>query len=324
MHVHTDIEKLPLFRNAVLTIGTFDGVHLGHRQIIDKVREEAKRSDGESVIVTFHPHPRKIVSSAILGVRLINTMQERVELLSQLGIDHLVIVPFTESFANQLAEEYVKDFLVKNFHPKMLIIGYDHRFGRDRQGDYKLLEKLAPEYGFELTEIPKHIVDEISISSTNIREAILHGDIQTANKLLGYKFYFQGEVVEGDKLGRKLGYPTANLRIQDHEKIIPGDGIYAVYSELIRTRNDDNGKYTPRNMLQHNLQKGMMSIGFRPTVNGKHRVVEVNIFDFKEHIYGQTLRVYVKKYLRPEKKFDSLDDLVSQIGLDKEESLKVL
>jgi riboflavin kinase/FMN adenylyltransferase len=235
-----------------------------------------------------------------------------------------VIVPFTEVFANQLAEEYVKDFLVKKFRPKMLIIGYDHRFGRDRQGDYRLLENLAPELGFELQEIPKHIVDEISISSTNIREAILHGDISTANKLLGYKFFFEGEVVEGDKLGRKLGYPTANLRIADPEKIIPGDGIYAVYSELLRRKTLNDEKFHTLPVLQRNLRKGMMSIGFRPTVNGKHRVIEVNIFDFKEHIYGQTLRVYVKKYLRPEKRFESLEALVAQIDNDKEESLKVL
>jgi riboflavin kinase/FMN adenylyltransferase len=203
----------------------------------------------------------------------------------------------------------VKDFLVSKFQPHTVIIGYDHRFGRDRTGDYRLLEKLSPRYAFALEEIPKHIVNEISISSTNIREAILHGDFDTANKLLGYSFFFSGEVVEGDKLGRQLGYPTANLRIPDPEKITPGDGIYAVYAQL------NNAK---------NMMKGMMSIGFRPTVDGKKRVIEVNLFDFNEYIYGQELKVHVHKFLRPEVKFPNLDALVDQIGKDKIESLKVL
>jgi riboflavin kinase / FMN adenylyltransferase len=310
MKVHRNIAQLPSFRNAVITIGTFDGVHMGHRQIINKLKEEAAKAKGETVIVTFHPHPRKVVSSAILGIRLINTMDEKIRLLEQIGIDHLVIVPFTEAFANQPAEEYVRNFLVQNFHPHTIIIGYDHRFGRDRKGDYLLLEKMAPEFGFQLKEIPKHILDEISISSTNIREAILHGDVNTGNKLLGYEFFFEGEVINGDKLGRELGYPTANIRIEDPEKIIPGDGIYAVYAELA---DEPSVKY-----------KGMMSIGFRPTVDGKNRVIEVNLFDFNRDIYGKKLRIYTAKYLRPEAKFDSLPALIEQIGKDKLESLKVL
>lgn len=318
MQVHKNIDALPLFRNAVVTIGTFDGVHEGHRQIINKLKNEAKEIDGETVIITFHPHPRKIVSSTILGIRLINTLNERIELLKNLGIDHLVIVPFTEVFANQSADEYIKDFLIEKFHPHTIIIGYDHRFGRDRLGDYRLLEKRAAEYDYKLKEIPKHILDDISISSTNIREAILHSDIDTGNKLLGYDFFFSGEVVHGDKLGRKLGYPTANLRIHDEEKIIPGNGIYAVYSE-VRDQTSDSHLTSHVSRL-----KGMMSIGFRPTVDGKKRVVEVNLFDFNKEIYGQELRVYVKKYLREEIKFNSLDELVKQIDQDKIESLKVL
>lgn len=313
MQLHRDIEKLPLFRNAVVTIGTFDGVHLGHQQVIRKLKEEAAAIGGESVIVTFHPHPRKIVSSAILGIRLINTLDEKVALLEQLGIDHLVVVPFTEAFANQPAEDYIKDFLVAKFQPHTIIIGYDHRFGRDRQGDYRLLEQRAPVYNFELKEIPKHILDSISISSTTIREDILHNQIETANKLLGYEFFFSGEVVHGDKLGRQLGYPTANLKILDEEKIIPGNGIYAVYVDV------DPAPNSP--LTTH---KGMMSIGFRPTVDGKKRVVEVNIFDFNEQIYGSQIRVYVKKYLREEVKFESLEKLVEQIDRDKMESLRVL
>jgi riboflavin kinase/FMN adenylyltransferase len=316
MQVHKNIDALPLFRNAVVTIGTFDGVHEGHRQIINELKKEAEETGGETVIITFHPHPRKVVSSAILGIRLINTLDERIELLGKLGIDHLIIVPFTEVFANQPAEDYIKDFLVAKFHPHTIIIGYDHRFGRDRLGDYRLLEKKSKEYNYILKEIPKHILDDISISSTNIREAILHSDINTANKLLGYDFFFSGEVVHGDKLGRKLGYPTANLKISDEEKIIPGNGIYAVYADIPVQGSDS---HPPGSLL-----KGMMSIGFRPTVDGKKRVIEVNLFDFNKEIYGQELRVYVKKYLREEIKFNSLDELVKQIDQDKIESLKVL
>lgn len=309
MKVHYDIEDLPRFRNAVITIGTFDGVHMGHRQIIDKLKSEAVTVEGETVIITFHPHPRKVVSSTILGIRLINTQQEKLELLEQLGIDHVVIVPFTDAFANQSAEDYIQNFLIDKFHPHTIIIGYDHRFGKERLGDYRLLEKKAKEYNFQLREIPKHILENISISSTNIREAILHSDIATADKLLGYEFFFSGVVVHGDKLGRKLGYPTANLKVTDEEKITPGNGIYAVYAQ---TEDSPEKK------------KGMMSIGFRPTVDGKKRVIEVNIFDFDADIYDQTLKVFVKKYLREEKKFDGLESLVRQIDQDKIDSLAVL
>ena len=309
MKVHYDIEQLPEFRNAIITIGTFDGVHMGHRQIIDKLKADAKVNDGETVIITFHPHPRKVVSSAILGIRLINTLSERIEILTRLGINHLVVVPFTEVFANQPAEDYIKNFLVDKFHPHTIIIGYDHRFGRDRLGDYRLLEKKATEYNYQLKEIPKHVLENIAISSTNIRQAILHNDIATADTLLGYEFFFSGVVVHGDKIGRKLGYPTANLKINDDEKIIPGNGIYAVYAQ-------PEG-YTER-------LKGMMSIGFRPTVDGKKRVVEVNIFDFDTEIYGETLKVFVKKYLREEIKFNGLEELVQQMDQDKINSLNVL
>lgn len=327
MQVHRDIDNLPKFTNAVITIGTFDGVHVGHRQIINKLKVEALKIKGESVIITFHPHPRKVISSAILGVRLINTLEEKIEVLSGLGIDHLVIVPFTDAFANQPAEEYIRNFLYEKFHPDTIIIGYDHRFGRERIGDYKLMEKMAPQLGFKIKEIPKHIIEEIAISSTNIREAILHTDIEMANKLLGYTFFFEGEVVHGNKLGRQLGYPTANLKIQDPEKLIPGDGIYAVYVDV-------NGQWAMVNnealtidsplTTHHSQYKGMMSIGFRPTVDGKKRVIEVNVFDFDKDIYGKTMRVYVKKFLRAEVKFNTLEELVKQIDQDKIDSLKVL
>jgi riboflavin kinase/FMN adenylyltransferase len=309
MKIHRNIEELPEFKNAVITIGTFDGVHMGHRQIIGKLKSVASSIGGETVIITFHPHPRKVVSSTILGIRLINTLEERIELLEQLGIDHLVVVPFTDAFANQPAEDYVKNFLISKFHPHTIIIGYDHRFGRERKGDYLLLEKMAALYNYQLQEIPKHVLDEISISSTRIRESLLEGKIDIADKLLGYDFFFSGVVVHGDKLGRKLGYPTANLRINDEEKIVPGNGIYAVYAQPEGSEKK---------------LKGMMSIGFRPTVDGKKRVIEVNIFDFNQEIYDQTLKVFVKKYLREEIKFNNLDELVAQIDQDKINSLQIL
>ena len=307
MQIHRDINRLPVFRHAVITIGTFDGVHAGHRQIIERLKQTAAEAGGESVIITFHPHPRKVVSSVITGVRLINTLDERIELLEKTGIDHLVIVPFTDFFANQSADEYIRDFLVARFRPHTIIIGYDHRFGRERSGNYSLLEEKAPQYGYRLMEIPEHLLDSIKVSSTNIRNAILHSNADEANRLLGYTFFFEGEVIHGDKIGREIGYPTANLKSTDDEKIVMGDGIYAVYATV------DGIQY-----------KGMMSIGFRPTVNGRTRVTEVNLFDFDQSIYGKKIRVHVKKYLRSEVKFNGLEELKEQLHRDKEDSLKWL
>ena len=307
MQIHRDINNLPEFKNAVITIGTFDGVHLGHRQIIENIKKEATKASGESVIITFHPHPRKVVSSVITGVRLINTLSERIELLEKTGIDHLVIVPFTDYFASQTAEEYIKDFLVEKFKPHTIIIGYDHRFGKERSGDYKLMEAKAVVYNYNLKEIPQHLLNTIKVSSTNIRNAILHSNIEEANNFLGYEFFFEGEVFHGDKIGRTIGYPTANLKSTDEEKIALGDGIYAVYVAV-----------------EDKTYKAMMSIGFRPTVNGKVRVTEVNIFDFDKEIYGQNIRVTVKKYLRSEVKFDGLEALKTQLHKDKEDSLACL
>jgi len=309
MQVHHDIEQLPAFRNAVITIGTFDGVHMGHRKILDKMKAEAAANGGETVIITFHPHPRKIVSSEFMGIRLITTIGERISLLEKVGIDHLVVVPFTDVFANQSAEEYIRDFLVAKFHPHTIIIGYDHRFGRDRAGNFQLLETHAATYGYHLVEIPKHVLENISISSTSIRKAIIQNDTETVNKVLGYDFFFCGLVVHGNKLGRKLGYPTANLKVRDEDKIIPGNGIYAVYAL-------PEGYTEPL--------KGMMSIGFRPTIDGKERVTEVNLFDFNRDIYGRQIRVIVKKYLRAEVKFNNLEELTQQLHRDKEDSLACL
>lgn len=306
MLVHRTIENLPPFRNAVITIGTFDGVHEGHKKIIAALVTEAKAVNGESVIITFDPHPRKIVDPD-KPLQLINTLEEKTELLAKTGIDHLVIVPFTPGFAEQSAEQYIKDFLIDNFHPATIIIGYDHHFGKGRKGNYKLLEEKAPVFNYKLLEIPKHILDEIGVSSTKIRNALLASDIETANKLLGYDFFFEGKVVEGDKLGRQLGYPTANLEYTDKEKIHLGHGVYAVYVEI-------NGM----------VKKGMLSIGNRPTLLHSDEKIEVNIFDWEKEIYGQTLRVIVKKYLRGQEKYDSLEALIRQLHKDKEDSLSCL
>lgn len=307
LQVHRDLQNLPRFTNAVVTIGTFDGVHLGHQQIIKQLKTEADAIGGETLIITFYPHPRKIVAGGKGEVKLLNTLKEKIELLNAQGVKHLVVVPFTEGFANQPAEDYVRNFLVQKFHPHTVIIGYDHRFGKGREGDYHLLEDLGEKYNYIVKEIPEHILNEAIVSSTRVREALAGSHISTANNLLGYDYFFEGLVVEGNKLGRTIGYPTANLQIEDEEKLIPGNGVYAV-----------NAKITSKEY------QGMMNIGLRPTVDGTKRMIEVNLFDFDEDIYGATLRVYVKHYLRGEQKFGGLDQLKDQLRMDKENALQIL
>ncbi|HVU55500.1 MAG TPA: bifunctional riboflavin kinase/FAD synthetase [Puia sp.] len=313
MHVYRNIDHLPSFRRAVITIGTFDGVHTGHQKILEQLHQEAARIDGQTVIITFHPHPRKIVKAAAADIRLINTLREKIELLSWKKIDHLVIVPFTEAFSQLSAEQYVREFLLEKFHPHTIIIGYDHQFGKGRQGNYRLLEDFSQREGFQLQEIPVHLLNEVSVSSTRIREAIGQADIATANRLLGYDFFFSGLVVEGNKLGRTIGYPTANLQVEDAEKLIPADGVYAV-----EIAEESAPLDSPRPM------KGMMNIGVRPTVDGTRRVIEVNIFDFDGDLYGKTLRIFLKKHLRGEVKFAGLDALKQQLAKDRENALAAL
>jgi riboflavin kinase / FMN adenylyltransferase len=314
MQVHSDIENLPEFRKAVITIGTFDGVHLGHKKILDQICDDAKKLDGESVIITFHPHPRSVVRPDEGEIRLLTTIPERIELLRNLGIDHLVIVPFTNSFSNLSAPEYIEKFLIGKFRPRLLVTGYDHRFGKNRSGDYKLLESYAAKGSFELREIPAHVINDNAVSSTTIRKAIVKGDIDSANALLGYTFFFDGTVISGNKLGRTLGYPTANLRIEEPEKIIPAYGVYAVEAAFPKFVAFD-GKPS---------LKGMMNIGIRPTLDDRKFMIEINLFDFSRDIYGETLRVYVRKWLRPEAKFQNLGELVEQMDKDREDSLKLL
>lgn len=313
MQVHKDITQLPAFNNAVVTIGTFDGVHTGHQQIITQLKEEAARVNGETVIITFHPHPRVVVNHSASAVQLLNTLDEKIALLELHGINHLVVVPFNEDFASLTANDYVHDFLYSRFHPHTVIIGYDHRFGKDRQGDYHLMEQKGKELGFAVKEIPGQVLNEVAISSTRIREAIATNDINTANHCLGYPYFFEGLVVEGNRLGRTIGYPTANLRIQNENKLIPGNGVYAVTVKINAT--------APSNST---VWKGMMNIGVRPTVNGSNRTIEVNIFNFDQDIYGQVLEIAVRYYLRGEQKFNGLDALKEQLAKDREQAMQLL
>lgn len=306
MIVHRDLNQLPLFKNAVLTIGIFDGVHNGHKQIIRQFKEEALAVKGETLIITFDPHPRKVLQNRPHEITLLTTLSEKIELLEAEGVDHLIIVPFTKSFAEQEAGDYIENFLVNHFHPHTIIIGYDHHFGWNRKGNYQLLEAMKEKYHYNVKEIQEYIWRENIISSTDIRKSIMTRDIETANNCLGYDYFFEGVVVEGNKLGKTIGYPTANIFINDREKLIPGNGVYAVN---ISIKESDR------------LLKGMMNIGTRPTVNGINRTIEVNIFDFDKDIYGSILRVYVKKYLRDEIKFSGLEALKSQLDKDKQEAI---
>ncbi len=323
MKVYYSTDGLPVFNRAVLTIGTFDGVHTGHRQILEQLKQEALRVNGETVIITFHPHPRKIVGDST-GIQLINTIEEKMELLEKNGIDHLVVVPFTPAFSQMTPEAYIEDFLIHTFHPHTIIIGYDHRFGQGRKGDYLLLEAFSARFGFQLREIPAHVINENTVSSTLIREALLRGDTRTANTLLGYDFFFEGRVTEGNKLGRTLGYPTANLALENEEKIVPGNGVYAVEIRNMKYEVRTSASQSSHPPPNSRLYKGMMNIGTRPTIGGTKQVIEVNIFDFDEQIYGEILRVYVKQYLREEQKFNGLEALKEQLARDKENALSNL
>lgn len=325
MEIHYDIQQLPHFKNAAITIGAFDGVHTGHLQIIHQLKKEAKKNEGESVIITFHPHPRMVIQAKIPGpknpapVYLLNTLEEKIELLEKQQVDHLVIVPFTEAFSNLSAEDYMSEFLIKNFHPKTIITGYDHHFGKDRKGDYRLLEKYQEEYHYSVSEIPAEVLDNITISSTKIRHAIMDGDISTANEYLGYDYFFTGKIVDGNKLGKGLGYPTANIFVENAHKLIPAYGIYAVTVDLGKKTENEKAPFCIEST--HN---GMMSIGIRPTIGDNKIMTEVNIFDFDKDIYGRDLRVHVRKFIRQEIKFDNLEDLKLQIAQDEVDVRRIL
>jgi riboflavin kinase/FMN adenylyltransferase len=306
MRVYNNIDEFTAVNNAVVTIGTFDGVHIGHRKIISGIKELAESTGGETVILTFFPHPRMILHPEDESLKLITTIAEKAELMERLGVDHLIITPFSRDFSNQSAESYIRDVLINKIGTKKIVIGYDHRFGKDRQGGFEDLQRLGPVYGFDVVEIPEQDINEVAISSTRIRNALLSGDIDLANAFLGYPFFITGKVVRGDQIGRQIGYPTANIVVEEKYKLIPGDGIFAVTVIVA------NQKY-----------KGMAYIGSRPTVNGLTRNIEVNIFDFNEEIYNQTIRMEFHHYIRGDVKFSSLDELKVQLAQDKVDVLSL-
>lgn len=315
MLVFRELNNLPHFRNSVITIGTFDGVHKGHQKLIERIRFLAKENSGESIIITFHPHPRIVINPEDKSLRLLNTIEEKISLLEKYGVDNLVIVPFSRDFSEQSAEDYISNFLVKNFHPKNIVIGYDHKFGKNRSGDYHLLEAMKSEFGYSMEEISKEMLDDIGISSTKIRNSLQSGEIKLANELLGYNYIVSGTVVRGLQNGRKLGFPTANIQVNDEFKLIPKTGIFAV--RVHHTHATDTGKAS-------DTYKGMLSIGYNPTFDGKEQTIEVNILDFDKDIYGDSITIEFIDYIRDEKKFDSVDALISEIKNDEQVTRKIL
>ena len=304
MKVYTDIHSLPVFTRAVITTGSFDGVHSGHAKIISQLIKEAEAINGIPVIITFYPHPKQIVQIKDKPLFVLNTPEEKYELLQKLGVKNIVVVPFDKSFSELSAQDYIEKFLVLKFHPSVIVVGYDHRFGNNREGNFDLLKSAEQTLNFEVKEIPEYILKDITISSTKIRNALKIGDITTASAYLGYDYFFSGKVIQGNKLGRTNGYPTANLLIENENKLIPADGVYAVDVEL-----------------ENRYLKGMMNIGMRPTVDGKKRTIEVNIFNFTEDIYDQYLKITLKKQLRSEIKFNGLGELKAQLAKDKEAAM---
>lgn len=305
MQVHYNIDELPLIEQSVITIGSFDGVHKGHAAILNQLKFEAAKIGGETVVITFHPHPRKILHT-LEAPSLLTSLDERIRLFQKTGIDHLVIVPFDLRFSELEASEYIDQILVGHFHPKVIVIGFDHRFGKERKGDYLLLKTMGEQLGYEVVEIPEKILKDSKISSTNIRKTLMEGRISETTMLLGYYYQLEGLVIRGDQLGRTLGFPTANMAITETEKLIPTTGVYAV-----------NVKIKKADQIIE--AKGMMNIGYRPTVNGKERRIEVNIFDFNEDIYDRTICVELIAFIRNEMKFSGLDALKAQLAADKEQ-----
>lgn len=307
MRVFRDLSQLPGFKQSVITIGTFDGVHLGHQRLIERIKSLSKLTGGENIIITFHPHPRVVIHPEDKTLRLLNTVEEKIGLLEKYGVDNVVLVPFSRDFSEQTAESYISSFLVRSFQPRYIVIGYNHRFGKDRAGDYLLLEKMKQKFGYEMEEINKEALDDIDISSTRIREALLLGDVKLANELLGHSYTLSGTVVKGLQNGRKLGFPTANIQIHDELKLIPKTGIYAV------------------RVIHGGIQyTGMLSIGYNPTFEGEKQTIEVNILDFNNDIYGEHLTIELVAFIRDEKKFESIELLVEAIRKDELKTRSIL
>lgn len=305
MQIYYSIDDFSPVKNAVVTSGTFDGVHIGHKKILSRLTEIARKTNGETVVITFWPHPRLVLYPDDTQLRLLNTFEEKAELLKGQGVNHLLRIPFTKEFSQLTSEEFITKILVEKIGTKKLVIGYDHHFGKNREGSFEQLKLNGPRYGFEVEEIPRQDIDNIAVSSTKIRQSIEAADVATANHLLGQAYTLSGRVVKGDQLGRQLGYPTANIEIDSIYKLIPADGIYAV-----QVRHA-NARY-----------QGALYIGNRPTVNGARKVIEVNIFNFAREIYGETLTIEFHAFIRHDKKLNSLDELKNQIALDKEHVLQ--
>ncbi len=281
-----------------VTIGTFDGVHFGHQKIIEKLIDEAKKAGKKSVVLTFFPHPRMVLQKDV-SLELINTIEERATLLEKTGLDYLIIHPFSKEFSRMTALEFVRDILVNQLNISKLIIGYDHHFGKNREGNITQLTEYSHLYDFEVEEIPAQDIDDVSVSSTKIRRALATGNLKTANNFLGYNFMLNGNVVNGKKLGGKIGYPTANIDIKESYKLIPKTGVYIVKSAI-----DEKTIF------------GIMNIGNRPTVNGNHQTIEVHFFDFNQNLYDRNLTIELIYFLRDEEKFDSVEILIQQLKKD--------
>jgi len=302
MKVTKDLKNAISSRPSILTLGTFDGVHKGHRKIISNLKSEAKRNNLRSIILTFFPHPRNIVSSEI--IKSISTIDEKIKIFSDLGIDELIIQKFDKSFASMDAKEFI-ELLVNNLKIKKIIVGYNHRFGKNRSADINVLKDFSLKYDFEVLEIKAFEVENIKISSTKIRDAIQQGNIKLCNNYLGYNFNINGDVVKGKSIGKSLGFPTANIKIVEEYKIMPKNGVYLV-----------------RCFFEKEKLYGMMNIGFNPTFGSNDKTLEVNIFDFDKDLYGETIRIEFLNFIREEIKFENVELLQNQLIKDRENCIK--
>lgn len=295
----------PIF--SVVTSGTFDGVHLGHQKILKRLKEIAQKNQGETVLLTYWPHPRLILWPEEKSLQLLSTFEEKVELLESLAVDHLIILPFTKELSQMSSEEFIREILVNKIQTKSLVIGYDHKFGKNREGSFEYLQNHSHLFGFEIEEILRQDVDDLGVSSTKIRTALAQGDISTANKYLGRPYFLQGQVVKGHQIGRSIGFPTANIQVKEDYKLLPRDGAYAVFAEV------DSKRY-----------KAILNIGDRPTVSGKEKTIEAHLIDFDGDLYGQTLRIHFHEFLREEFKFENLVALKKQLLVDRERAVLLL
>ncbi|MEZ5056181.1 MAG: bifunctional riboflavin kinase/FAD synthetase [Saprospiraceae bacterium] len=308
MRVFRDLNNLPAFNNAVVTIGSFDGVHHGHQTILNKVNELAKEVNGESIVVTFHPHPRQVIYPKDDSLKLLSSIEEKIELLSKYGVQNVVVVPFTIEFSQMSADEYIEDFLLAKFHPSYIVIGYDHKFGLNRQGDLNYLRWYSKNAAYEVVEIEKQTIDNLAISSTKIRKAIEEKEIKKAVKWLGHYYPLSGKVIQGQKIGSGLGFPTANLQIKESAKLVPPFGIYAAFVYYEKKR-----------------YQAMLYIGQRPTFKEHpETTIEVNIFDFDENIYGQELMLELVDFIRDDREFSGIEGLKEQLMDDKLKSIEIL